>query len=67
MTRILHCLTFIFGVLLLSCPASAQPAAGGKVVFEVTDSLHTPLAYATNRAESPCGREDVRRDDGSRR
>ena len=47
MTRILHCLTFIFGVLLLSCPASAQPAAGGKVVFEVTDSLHTPLAYAT--------------------
>ena len=47
MTRILHCLTSIFGVLLLSCPASAQPAAGGKVVFEVTDSLHTPLAYAT--------------------
>ena len=47
MTRILHCLTFIFGVLLLSCSASAQPAAGGKVVFEVTDSLHTPLAYAT--------------------
>lgn len=49
MTRLLHCLISFIVVTLLSPSAYlyGQRAAGGKVVFEVTDSLHEPLAYAT--------------------
>ena len=48
MTRLLHCSILFIVIALLPPPCLyGQHAAGTKVVFEVTDSLHEPLAYAT--------------------